>query len=287
MINGVLLDPRRHAFREDLAAESLREHVKAERYVQGEPRQVAHAVLPLRKAPRFDAPLDSEALLGEMVTVYDESEGWAWVQLARDRHVGYMPSEGLSREIVTPTHKIARLRTYVYPSPDVKAPPLGLLSLNALVAASGVEGKFLAVEGGYIFSAHVLPVTEHAADYVDIALAFLGTPYLWGGRTSVGLDCSGLVQLACEAAGIASPRDADMQAEELGHAFDWEAEKFRRGDFVFWEGHVGILTSGAHMLHANAFHMAVVEEPLAEARERIAASGLEIIATRRLRKGAE
>jgi cell wall-associated NlpC family hydrolase len=288
MINGVLLDPRRHAFRKDIAGSSLREHVKAERYVQGEPRQVAHAVLPLRKEPRFDASLDSEALLGERVTVYDESEGWAWVQLDRDRHVGYLPSEGLSREIVTPTHRIAALRSYVFPKPDVKVPPLALLSLNALVAASQVEGKFLALKGGgYVFGAHTRPVTERAPDPVAVAASFLGTPYLWGGRTSVGLDCSGLVQLACEAAGIACPRDADMQAEELGHAFDAEVEKFRRGDLVFWEGHVGIMTGETHMLHANAYHMAVVEEPLAVARERIAASGLEIIATRRLLKSAE
>ncbi len=136
MSNGVLPDPRRHAYRRDLAAEPLRGMVTAARYVTGEPRQVGAPSLPLRREPRFDATLDTEALLGETVTLYDESEGWAWVQLARDGYVGYMPSEGLVPEIVPPTHRVSVLRTYVYPQPDGKTPPLALLSLNALVTAS-------------------------------------------------------------------------------------------------------------------------------------------------------
>src|SRR6185312_17272931 len=129
-------------------AESLRGLVEAERYVRGEPRQVGIPVLPLRREPRFDATLDTEILLGETVSVYDESEGWAWVQSARDGYVGYMPSEGLTRNIVAPTHRIAALRTYVYPEPDGKTPPLALLSLNALITAKGFEGRFLTLEGG-------------------------------------------------------------------------------------------------------------------------------------------
>ena len=276
------LDPRRHAFRADLAASSLRDRVDAPRYTQGEQRQVAQAVLPLRKEPRFDARLESEVLLGELVTVFDEGEGWAWVQLARDNHVGYMPSDGLSRIIVEPTHRIAALRTYVFPAPDVKSPPLALLSLNAKIASERSEGKFLVVDGAYVYAAHTRALGEHVADPVEIALGFLYAPYLWGGRTSVGLDCSGLVQLACEAAGIACPRDADMQAEELGLPLDLSSEKLSRGDLVFWDGHVGMMTSPDRLLHANAFHMAVVEEPFVEAKDRIAASGLEIIGARRL-----
>jgi hypothetical protein len=276
------LDPRRHAFRDDLAASSLRNRVHALRYSEGEQRQVAQAVLPLRKEPRFDALLESEALLGELVTVYEESEGWAWVQLARDDHVGYMPSDGLSRIILEPTHKIAALRTYVFPAPDLKSPPVALLSLNAAIASERGEGKFLVVDGGYVYAAHTRTLGEYAADPVEVARGFLGAPYLWGGRTSVGLDCSGLVQLACEAAGLVSPRDADMQSAELGRPLDLSREKLSRGDLVFWDGHVGMMTSLDLLLHANAHHMAVVEEPFAEARDRIAASGLEIIGARRL-----
>ena len=284
MIDGVLPDPRRHVYRADLAAESLRDRVKAARYVAGAPHQVNAPVLPLKREPRFDAQLDSEVLLGETVTVFDEHEGWAWVQASRDSHVGYMPSEGLVREIVAPTHRVVALRTYIYPSPDIKSPPLALLSLNALVAAVGEEEKFLALQnGGFVFANHTRRIGEWAPDYVAVAECFLGTPYLWGGRTSVGLDCSGLVQLAAEAAGLACPRDTDMQAAELGRAVDWQAQELlMRGDLVFWEGHVGIMTSERTMLHANAHHMATEIEALTEARARLSALGLEITGVRRL-----
>jgi cell wall-associated NlpC family hydrolase len=282
--NGVLPDPRRHAYRPDLAAEPLRGLVQAARYVRGESRQVSAPSLPLRREPRFDATLDTEALLGETLTLYDESEGWAWVQLARDGYVGYLPSEGLVPDIVPPTHRVSVLRTYVYPQPDGKSPPLALLSLNALVTSSNTDGKFLALAGGgYVFAGHAVPIGATERDFVAVAEAFLGTPYLWGGRTSVGLDCSGLVQLAAEASGLTAPRDADMQAAELGRAIDWgRGTKLRRGDLVFWEGHVGIMTSGKDFLHANAFHMAVEAEPFAAARRRIKAAGYEVDCVRRL-----
>jgi len=281
---GVLPDPRRHAYREDLADEKLRGLVTAGRYVTGEPRQVGAPSLPLRREPRFDATLDTEALLGEAVTLYDESEGWAWVQLAHDNYVGYMPSEGLINDVVPPTHRVSVLRTYVYPQPDGKSPPLALLSLNALVTASRTDGRFLALAGGgFVFARHAAPIGQVAPDFVAVATAFLGTPYLWGGRTSIGLDCSGLVQLSLEAAGYAAPRDADMQAAELGHAIDLRrGTELRRGDLVFWEGHVGIMTSGEDFLHANAFHMAVEVEPFAKARKRIKAAGYEVTCVRRL-----
>ncbi len=276
-----LPDPRRHAYRADIASETLRGTVEAPRYVAGELRQVAVPVLPLRREPRFDSTLDTEALLGETVTVFDENEGWAWVQIARDGYVGYMPSEGLTRRIVTPTHRIATLRTYVFPQPDSKSPPLALLSLNALVSVTGTDGKFLALDsGGFVYASHTVPAGETAADFVAVAESFLGTPYLWGGRTSIGLDCSGLVQLAAEAAGVIVPRDADMQAAEIG---EWVGNaKLRRGDLVFWEGHVGIMTSEVDFLHANAHHMAVELEPFAEARDRIKAVGYDVLCVRRL-----
>jgi len=282
-------DPRRHAYRADLAAEHLRGAVEAERYVPGEPRQVAAPALPLRREPRFDATLDTEALHGETLTVYDEREGWAWVQLHHDNYVGYMPSGGLVPVVTAPTHRVSVLRTYIFQEPDAKVPPLAMLSLNARVTVGETVGRFLRLEsGGFVYARHALPLAAIAADYVAVAEAFLGTPYLWGGRTSVGLDCSGLVQLAAAAAGHVVPRDADMQAAELGHPVDWPGgEQLARGDLVFWEGHVGIMTSPEELLHANAHHMAVEIEPFDEARERIKAAGFAVTGVRRLQPDRE
>ncbi len=240
--------------------------------------------LPLRREPRFDAILDSEALFGETLTLFDESEGWAWVQLARDGYVGYLPSEGLTSAVTTPTHRVAALRTFVYANPDIKTPPLALLSLNALLSGAGEEGRFLALQsGGFVIAEHLRKLDEPARDFVDVALGFRGTPYLWGGRTSLGVDCSGLVQLASEAAGLSCPRDADMQAHEVGRQLDRQgADALARGDLVFWDGHVGIMTGAQDLVHASAYQMMVMEEPLDEARARIASSkGGEIIGVRR------
>ncbi|WP_108681865.1 NlpC/P60 family protein [Methyloceanibacter sp. wino2] len=278
------LDPRRHAFRDDLAAESLRGVVDAGRYVQGERRQVAASTLPLRRKPRDDANLDTEALHGETVMVFHEADGWAWVQLDHDGYVGYVPSEGLGSMGAPATHRIAALRTYVFPEPDAKAPPQGMLSLNARVSVTEEGGRYVPLEtGGFVYASHIVPVGHQAPDFVAVAEGFLGAPYLWGGRTSVGLDCSGLVQLAAGAAGHVLPRDADMQEAEAGEPLDIAGGAgLQRGDLIFWEGHVGIMTSADEFLHANAYHMAVEREPFEEARRRIKDAGFEVTSARRL-----
>lgn len=274
MTDDVSLDPRLHPYRSDLAAESLRGIVFAPRYAMGEPVQITASHLPLRAAPRADAPLQTEGLFGETLALYESREGWGWVQLDRDRYVGYLPLEGVSRKIVAPTHKISALRTYLYPAPDIKTPPLGQLSLNAQIAVTDEQGPFLALaDGGFLYAAHAAPLDATEDDFVAVAERFAGTPYLWGGRTSLGLDCSGLVQLALEAAGIEAPRDTDMQAASLGTPIDAEREPLARGDLVFWPGHVGIMSAPDRLLHANAHHMAVAEEDFVQACRRIAAAG--------------
>src|SRR5271165_1948785 len=268
-------DRRLTPARPDLAAASLRGLVAAPRYAEGRAMQVIEASAPLRRAPQPDAPLETEALRGESVTVYDEGEGWAWAQLDRDLYVGYLPVAALGASI-PPTHKVAALRTHAYPGPSIKLPPALALSLGSRLTIDGHDGDFAVTRGGlYLWARHLADLIAREPDFVAVAERFLETPYLWGGRTSEGIDCSGLVQTALAAAGVASPRDSDMQEAALGEtiAIDDPRVPLARGDLVFWKGHVGIMRNSGTLLHANGWHMRVVSEPLAEARARIAANG--------------
>jgi len=284
------LDPRRNAFRDDLAANNIRNLVQAPRYVDGDWAQVTHASTPVRRRPEPDAPVDTEALFGEVVVVYEVANGWAWVQLVRDSYVGYIRAEALSAHVEWPTHKVRSLGTFVYADRDIKSQPLMHLSLNSSFSVAEMDGQFCRLTtGGYIVSRHVAEVESYARDFVEVAERFIGTPYLWGGRTRVGIDCSGLVQVALEAAGISAPRDSDMQRDELGTDVEIpdDLEGLMRGDLIFWDGHVGILIDGIMLLHANAHHMAVTVETLPEAVERIGKSGSPIIAIKRLPAGVK
>lgn len=279
------LDPRRHPYRPDLAAEALRGRVAAPRYAAGELRQVAHAATPLHGRADALSSWTSEALFGELVTVYEEAEGWAWVQLQRDGYVGYLRAAALSAEVRPATHRVRALGTFLYPLPDIKAPPCMQLSMNTEVAVRDLQGAFARLDDGRFLPAHHLAVREcHAADFVAVAQAFLGVPYLWGGKTRLGVDCSGLLQLALHAAGMHCPRDSDMQLAALGTALPLrtDLDGLARGDMVFWSGHVGVMVDAATLLHANAHHMAVALEPLRTAADRARHLGMAIAAVKRL-----
>lgn len=279
------LDPRLHAYRPDLAAESLKGRIEAPRYVAGELRQVARAATPLRSTPQRAAGLDNEVLFGERVRVFDTADGWAWVQLERDGYVGYIPAEALRNEVHEATHRVSALGTFVYAVPDIKSAPIMHLSMNARLAVGEQYERFLGLRtGGWVIARHVVESGRIARDFVEVAERFIGTPYLWGGRTRLGLDCSALVQIALEAAGRACPRDSDLQQAALGGdvLIPPDLEGLERGDLVFWPGHVGIMMDGVMMVHANAHHMAVAVEPLKDAVERNARSGARIAAIKRL-----
>jgi hypothetical protein len=272
------LEPRLNAFRPDRADARLKGKVEAARFVEGVARRVTAFSAPLKRAPRDDATLDSEMLRGEVFRVFEETaEGWSWGQLESDSYVGYVPSEALGSLLPEPTHVVSALGTFVYPGPDLKLPVLGALSLGGRLALAGETetrgtlDRHLAGAGAVI-AAHVKPLgAPPVSDFVAVAERFVETPYLWGGRTSLGLDCSALVQLSLMATGRSAPRDTDLQEKMVGVPVEGGYQaSLKRGDLIFWRGHVGILLDRTRIVHASGHHMTVVIEPLAEAIGRIA-----------------
>ncbi|MCA8902168.1 MAG: C40 family peptidase [Hyphomonas sp.] len=258
----------------------------------GVPHQILWGAAPLLEAPEAGARLSTEALHGELVDLYETRDGHGLVQCRRDRYVGWVPMPALSDKLWDITHRIAALRTHAYAAPDLKSPPRATLSLGALVHIDGEEGNWRHAKGlGWINFRHldvnnIDPDGNPAAirDPVDAALKFLHTPYLWGGRTSLGLDCTGLTQQAFEAAGVLLPRDSDMQFAWAGDDIpDWrEPGALQRGDLVFWKGHAGLMADADTLIHCNAWHMATAQEPLQEAIVRIANYYAEPIGARRI-----
>lgn len=277
-------DPRLHAYRPDLADAALRGRVDAPHFVEPRLMQIAEPVVSVHREPRFDAMQITQALLGEAVKLFDEEEGWAFVQLVGDGYVGYVNGNALSAPIVTPTHRVAVPSTFIYPEASLKAQPAYPVPLNARLAVIAESGAFSRLANGrFVFSAHLKPADFFESDFVAVAQMFRHVPYYWGGKSVQGLDCSGLVQLALEAAGISSLRDSDMQERTLGKALAvLDHGSLQRGDLVFWNGHVGIMTDDRMLLHANGHHMMVVEETLRDAVDRITARHGRITSIRRL-----
>ena len=265
------LDSRVNAFRSDLADLTLSHSIKAERYVEPVMRQSLQGIAPLLASPSDTARQVSQIRYGEFLDVFElREDGYAWVQNRMDRYVGYLaPHHRLSEDIADLSTRVHALCTFLYPEPDIKSPPVDELTLGSFVTIASEEKDFFRLaSGGYVIARHV--ATSEGAltpDYVFTAGRLLNTPYLWGGRTTRGIDCSGLVQLALEMAGIDCPRDSDQQREAFGKplARHWRDTTWRRGDVVFFAGHVGIMTSPEHMIHASGHHMQVVVEPLADA----------------------
>jgi cell wall-associated NlpC family hydrolase len=272
MERNVQLDPRLNAYRPDLAAAELRGKVEAARFVEGTLHRIIEPQAPLRRDGHPEAPLLTEALLGEAVMVYEiDAEGWAWAQLLRDRYVGWLPAGALGRIGAPATHKVIALRTLGFAAPDIKTPPLMALPLGAQVKVTRTDNRFAITDTGlYLPAAHVAPVKTAEPDFVAVAERFLGTPYLWGGKTSLGIDCSGLVQVALQAAGFDCPRDSDMQAT-LGETVP--PADLRRGDLMVWKGHIAIARDALTLVHANAHHMMVAIEPAGDAIARSNAAG--------------
>jgi cell wall-associated NlpC family hydrolase len=266
------LDRRLHIFRADLADERLKGQVEATLFVGGTPAQVKVPVIGLRPKPDMTTGIDTELLLGETLHVFEKAEGWAWVQADADGYAGYVPETAIG-EVVAATHRIIVPRTFIYPEAELRKPPVASLSMGSCVTFVGeaeTRGTryLLTAKGEGVIAAHCLAIDQPpTTDYVSIALRFLETPYLWGGRSGFGIDCSGLVQLAMAMTGKPVLRDTDMQFKSIGVPID--RQDVRRGDLVFWKGHVGIMEDEATLLHANGHTMNVSRENLEEAIKRI------------------
>ncbi|HLH98443.1 MAG TPA: NlpC/P60 family protein [Xanthobacteraceae bacterium] len=254
-------------------------------------REVIEPQAPLRRHPSPDAALDTEALKGEHVTIDETTpEGWCHGTLADDGYAGWLPANALARPGEAATHKVAVPRTLVFPGPSIKLPPIEALSLGCRLAIVRIAEPFaVTATGGHVSTRHLAPIDDFADDPVAVAETFLNVPYLWGGKTSFGIDCSGLVQLALTACGIACPRDSHTQEAALGRAVSMGASAcdlsaLSRGDLMFWKGHVAMVRDRDTLIHANAFHMVVAIEPITEALARIAATGTDFTSVRRIER---
>ncbi len=237
--------------------------------VTGEPRMINHPVVDLCREP--GGSRDRQLLWGDDVQVYEDRDGWSFVQAGRDGYVGYVPSASLARPQQA-SHWVCAPACHVYDRPDIKSPDRCGLSLGSRLAVVAEHDRFLQTSLGYVPRTHLRPLGEWMSDPVSVAAMFLGTPYLWGGNSRFGIDCSGLVQAALRACGQACPGDSDQQERELGQIVT-TPDDMRRGDLLFWKGHVAMVADADMLIQATAHHMAVVHEPIRTTIQRIKDQG--------------
>ena len=244
---------------------SVQAEIARPAYTQGSPARVTAPLAELLVRP--DGPRDRQLNFGADVTVIDRDGGWSFVQAARDGYVGWVRDTDLGAATAPITHRVSAAATHIYPQPNMKLREIASLSMNARLSVTGIAGGFAQLFGGGWVPVQAIS-DGFGADPVVLAERLLDTPYLWGGNSRGGIDCSGLVQAALHGCGIACPGDADLQER----AFE-PVDEIRRGDLLFWKGHVAMACGDGRMIHATAWQMRVIHEDIAHAIARIEAAG--------------
>ena len=281
-MNNKNLDPREHPYKKNVAASYLKNEIVSERYVDGETTKVTASLLPMHCEPDFRATRASELLFGEIFTIYDLTENWAWGQSQTDGYVGFVPAKSLSEELVAATHEVGVLRTYAFSCPNLKSEILTTLHMTSRVLVTCEQGGYYFTDvGGWVPKSHLKRIGDYERDVVKIARKYLGAPYLWGGRSSFGLDCSGLVQLSLAGIGRSVPRDSDQQERSVGKKLDNGLLDASPGDLLYMPGHVAMMSTLETVIHSNAFHMSVIEEPLGRLLDRLDTQKIRVSTVRR------
>jgi cell wall-associated NlpC family hydrolase len=265
-----MTDPRLIAFNGRVAADELKGQVKAEQFVKGESARISSPIADLRVVPNGNR--ERQLLHGEQIKIYEELPDNFFVQADKDQYVGYVSKSAISRSLKEPTHKVIAPVCHAYPDPDFKSEPILQLTMGASVVVLKEKNRFCQIEQGWISNQTVSPMPSGFSDPVTVAETLIHAPYLWGGNSALGIDCSGLVQLSCTMCQIDCPADSDLQAQSVGTVLGLK-DKLKRGDLIFWKGHVAWVAAPDMLFHANTFHMAAVWENLNSAIKRIDEKG--------------